>query len=49
MVLTIEPSLALPASGGHGRRLMVHEENIVVTAAGLQDPDAPRPARAARR
>lgn len=34
MVLTIEPSLVLPAAGGMARRLMVHEEDIVVTRDG---------------
>jgi Xaa-Pro aminopeptidase len=36
MALTIEPSLVLPAAGGRGRRLMVHEENIVVTETGYE-------------
>ena len=36
MALTIEPSLVWPAPGGRGRRLMVHEENIVVTADGCE-------------
>jgi Xaa-Pro dipeptidase len=36
MALTIEPSLVWPAAGGRGRRLMVHEENIVVTADGCE-------------
>lgn len=36
MALTIEPSLVWPAPGGRGWRLMVHEENIVVTADGCE-------------
>ena len=36
MVITLEPSLALPGAGGLTRRLMVHEENIVVTATGCE-------------
>lgn len=36
MVLTLEPSLTLPGAGGLARRLMVHEENIVVTPAGAE-------------
>lgn len=36
MVLTIEPSLVLPGHGGMARRLMVHEENVVVTATGCE-------------
>jgi Xaa-Pro aminopeptidase len=36
MALTIEPSLVWPAPGGRGHRLMVHEENIVVTANGCE-------------
>jgi Xaa-Pro aminopeptidase len=36
MALTLEPSLVLPAAGGRGRRLMVHEENIVVTTEGCE-------------
>jgi Xaa-Pro aminopeptidase len=36
MVLTIEPSLVLPPGTGAGRRLMVHEENIVVTEQGCR-------------
>jgi len=36
MVLTIEPSLVLPPRAGAGRRLMVHEENIVVTEQGCR-------------
>jgi Xaa-Pro aminopeptidase len=36
MVLTLEPSLTLPGLGGLARRLMVHEENIVVTATGCE-------------
>jgi Xaa-Pro dipeptidase len=36
MALTIEPSLVWPAPAGRGRRLMVHEENIVVTADGCE-------------
>lgn len=36
MALTIEPSFVWPAPGGGGRRLMVHEENIVVTADGCE-------------
>jgi Xaa-Pro aminopeptidase len=34
MVITLEPSLTLPGLGGLARRLMVHEENVVVTATG---------------
>jgi Xaa-Pro aminopeptidase len=36
MALTLEPSLVWSAPGGGGRRLMVHEENIVVTAKGCE-------------
>jgi Xaa-Pro aminopeptidase len=36
MVLTLEPSLTLPGAGGLARRLMVHEENVVVTATGCE-------------
>jgi Xaa-Pro aminopeptidase len=36
MVITLEPSLTLPGLGGMARRLMVHEENVVVTAAGCE-------------
>ena len=36
MVLTIEPSLVLPGAGGMTRRLMVHEENLVVTRDGCE-------------
>jgi Xaa-Pro aminopeptidase len=34
MVLTVEPSIVLPACPGRGPRLMVHEENLVVTDDG---------------
>ena len=36
MVITLEPSLVLPAGAGGRRRLMVHEENVVVTAEGAE-------------
>ena len=36
MVITLEPSLVLPARPGRPRRLMVHEENVVVTARGAE-------------
>jgi Xaa-Pro dipeptidase len=36
MVITLEPSLALPGVAGLARRLMVHEENIVVTPTGCE-------------
>ena len=36
MVITLEPSLALPGTAGLTRRLMVHEENVVVTPAGCE-------------
>jgi Xaa-Pro aminopeptidase len=36
MVITLEPSLALPGAAGLTRRLMVHEENIVVTPTGCE-------------
>jgi Xaa-Pro aminopeptidase len=36
MVITLEPSLTLPGAGGMTRRLMVHEENVVVTPAGCE-------------
>jgi Xaa-Pro aminopeptidase len=36
MVITLEPSLTLPGLGGLARRLMVHEENVVVTATGCE-------------
>jgi Xaa-Pro dipeptidase len=36
MALTLKPSLVWTAPGGRGRRLMVHEENIVVTADGCE-------------
>jgi Xaa-Pro aminopeptidase len=36
MVLTLEPSLTLPGMAGMARRLMVHEENIVVTPTGCE-------------
>jgi Xaa-Pro aminopeptidase len=36
MVITLEPSLALPGTGGLARRLMVHEENVVVTSTGCE-------------
>lgn len=36
MVITLEPSLTLPGRGALARRLMVHEENVVVTAAGCE-------------
>jgi len=36
MALTIEPSLVLPAAGTDRRRLMVHEENIVVAKHGYE-------------
>jgi Xaa-Pro dipeptidase len=36
MVLTLEPSLVLPARGAMARRLMVHEENVVVTETGCE-------------
>ena len=36
MVVTLEPSLALPGAGGLARRLMVHEENVVVTDTGVE-------------
>jgi len=34
MVITLEPSLVLPPAGGLSRRLMVLEENLVVTEKG---------------
>ena len=34
MVITLEPSLTLPGRAGMARRLMVHEENVVVTSTG---------------
>jgi Xaa-Pro aminopeptidase len=36
MVITLEPSLTLPGTAGLARRLMVHEENIVVTPTGCE-------------
>ncbi len=36
MVLTLEPSLVLPPAGGMARRLMVHEENVLVTRHGCE-------------
>jgi Xaa-Pro aminopeptidase len=36
MVITLEPSLTLPGLAGLTRRLMVHEENIVVTPTGCE-------------
>ena len=36
MVITLESSLALTDRGGLARRLMVHEENVVVTATGCE-------------
>ena len=36
MVITLEPSLTLPGLAGMARRLMVHEENVVVTPAGCE-------------
>jgi Xaa-Pro aminopeptidase len=36
MVITLEPSLVLPGLGGMARRLMVHEENLVVTEQGSE-------------
>jgi Xaa-Pro aminopeptidase len=36
MVLTLEPSLVMPPAEGMARRLMVHEENIVVTREGCE-------------
>jgi len=36
MVITLEPSLVLPGTAGLARRLMVHEENVVVTPKGCE-------------
>jgi Xaa-Pro aminopeptidase len=36
MVLTLEPSAILPGAGGMSQRLMVHEEDIVVTRSGCE-------------
>jgi Xaa-Pro aminopeptidase len=36
MVITLEPSLTLPGLGGMARRLMVHEEDVVVTPTGCE-------------
>jgi Xaa-Pro aminopeptidase len=36
MVITLEPSLVLPSLAGTVRRLMVHEENVVVTPTGCE-------------
>ena len=49
MVITLEPSLTLPGLAGMARRLMVHEENVVVTRGGVRAPHAPRAGRAAHR
>ena len=36
MVITLEPSLTMPGMASMARRLMVHEENIVVTPTGCE-------------
>ncbi len=36
MVITLEPSAVLPPGGGMAQRLMVHEENLVVTNDGYE-------------
>ena len=36
MVITLEPCAVLPAGGGMAQRLMVHEENLVVTPTGYE-------------
>jgi Xaa-Pro aminopeptidase len=36
MVITLEPSLVLPSGADGRRRLMVHEENVVITAEGAE-------------
>jgi len=36
MVITLEPSAVLPGAGVMGQRLMVHEEDVVVTHDGFE-------------
>ena len=36
MVITLEPSAVLPGAGGMAQRLMVHEEDLVVTRSGWE-------------
>lgn len=43
MVLTIEPSMVLPPEGGMDWRIMVHEEDIVVTRDGCEVLTQPAP------
>jgi Xaa-Pro aminopeptidase len=36
MVITLEPCAVLSSGGGMAQRLMVHEENLVVTSGGYE-------------